>query len=109
MQTDPTFSTAPSNQLKALAHTRRHAWRCPAEEGPMNEMVYVIALVRCVSGHCEFAYPAPDMPSASYQECLEKAKVFDFALANRYWTEVNCVELPKDKLAHFVMRGVGPR
>ena len=75
----------------------------------MNEMVYVIALVRCVSGHCEFAYPAPDMPSASYQECLEKAKVFDFALANRYWTEVNCVELPKDKLAHFVMRGVGPR
>jgi hypothetical protein len=81
----------------------------PAEEGSMNEMVYIIALVRCVSGPCEFAYPAPDMPSTSYAECMEKAKVFDFALANRYWTEVNCVELPKDRLAHFVLKGVGPR
>ena len=75
----------------------------------MSEMVYVIALVHCVGGHGEFAYPAPDMPSASYEQCMEKAKVFDFARANPYWTEVNCVELPKDKLAHFVLKGVGPR
>ena len=76
------------------------------EEGPMQEMAYVIAFVRCVSGQCEFAYPAPDMPFTSYQECMEKAKVFDFALANPYWTEVNCVELPKEKLAHSMLKGV---
>ena len=74
----------------------------------MTEMVYVVVLVRCLAGQCEFAYPAPDMPSASYEECMQKAKVFDFALANPYWTEVNCVELPKDQLAHFVLKGVGP-
>ena len=72
----------------------------------MPAMLYVIALVRCVSGQCEFAYPAPDLPSASYRECMENAHIFDFALASGYWTEVNCVELPKDKLAHFVPRGI---
>jgi hypothetical protein len=71
----------------------------------MQAMVYVIALVRCVSGQCEFAYPAPDLPSASYSECMENAKVFDFALAGQYWTEVNCVEVPRDKLPHYVLRG----
>ena len=70
----------------------------------MQEMVYVIALVHCVSGQCKLAFPAPDMPSASCQECMEKAKVFDFARANPYWKEVHCVELPKDRLAHLVPR-----
>jgi hypothetical protein len=102
----------PDNDPDQFSRSSPHApplTAFPAEEGSMNEMVYIIALVRCVSGPCEFAYPAPDMPSTSYAECMEKAKVFDFALANRYWTEVNCVELPKDRLAHFVLKGVGPR
>jgi hypothetical protein len=72
----------------------------------MQEMVYVIAFVRCVSpAHCEFAFPAPDMPSASYHECMEHAKTFNFALAGHYWTEVNCVEVTKDQLRQYTARG----
>ena len=66
--------------------------------------------LRCVSPpHCVFAFPAPDMPSASYQECIENAKSFDFARGGHYWTEVDCVEVPKDQLPRYTLRGAWRR
>jgi hypothetical protein len=70
----------------------------------MNGMIFLIALARCVAGHCEFSYPAPDMPYASYDSCKEDAKLFDFYLTSRYWTEVTCVEVPRGWVGYPVLK-----
>ena len=60
----------------------------------MNEMVFLIAIARCLASNCEFYYPAPDMPYTNYEQCKDDAKMFDFYLAIPYWTDVTCVEVP---------------